>query len=233
MSTSFASLEDHWYYATDSGHAGPITAMAIQDLLHKGAVTKDTLVWNSGFGQSWKPIRDIDFGIPKPPPLPKGSRVIRVLEGFASVVRYAIVLLIAVGVIWWLNLPETPAQKAAKAQAMTIAQNTITRLQQSAWQPTWDFVKIDEARPDRYTFIISYKYSPGNYDAVDADTRLVIRTAIAEITRAGFVPTNTVVNGIMVFTQQQVSGETGTPLYKDFGHAFYNPVRDQIEFKRP
>jgi hypothetical protein len=233
MSAPSASLDDHWYYATENGHAGPITAMAIQDLLHKGTVTEDTLVWNSAFGQSWKPIRDIDFGIPKPPPVPKRSRISRALDGFASVIRWAIVLLIAVGVVWWLNLPETSQQKAAKAQAMTIAQNTISRLQQTGWQPTWDTVKIDEAKPDRYTFIISYKYSPGNYDAVDADTRLVIRTALAEITRAGFAPANTVVNGIMVFTQQEVPGETGTPLYRDFGHAFYNPIRDQIEFKRP
>jgi hypothetical protein len=233
MSAPPTSLDDYWYYATESGHAGPITAVAIQDLLHKGTVTKDTLVWNNGFGQTWKPIRDVDFGLPAPPPLPKRSGAIRALEGFASVVRWAIVLLIAVGVVWWLNLPETPQQKAAKAQAMTIAQNTILRLQQTGWKPAWDAVTIKEARPDRYEFEISYKYSPANYDAVADDTRSVIRTALAEITKAGFAPTNTVVNGIMVFTQQEVSGETGTPLYRDFGHALYNPVRDQIEFKRP
>lgn len=165
--------------------------------------------------------------------MPTQSTASKLLEAFANLLRWSIVILVVIGVVWWMNLPETPQQKAAKAQAMTIAQNTILRLQQTGWRPTWDTLKIDEAKPDRYTFIISYKYSPGNYDAVDTDTRLVIRTALAEITRAGFVPTNTVVNGIMVFTQQEVSGETGTPLYRDFGHAFYNPVRDQIEFKRP
>lgn len=67
------NLDDHWYYATDSGHVGPVSAIAIQELLHKGTVTKSTLVWNSRLGQSWKPIRDIDLGLSKPPPLPRGS----------------------------------------------------------------------------------------------------------------------------------------------------------------
>jgi hypothetical protein len=233
MTVPSAILNDHWYYATESGHAGPMTATAIQELLRKGVVTYETLVWNSAFGKSWKPVRDTDFGIPKPPPLPKRSRINRALDVFSSVVRWAIVLLIVAGVAMWLNLPESPEQKAAKAQAMTIGQSTILRLRQSGWQPTWDAVQIKEAKPDHYTFVISYRYSPGTYDAADADTRSVIRAALAEITRAGFVPTNTVVNGITVFTEQKVSGETGTPLYRDFGHAFYSPVLDRIEFKRP
>jgi hypothetical protein len=165
--------------------------------------------------------------------MPTQSTASKLLEAFANLLRWSIVILVVIGVVWYMNLPETPQQKAAKAQAMTIAQNTIMRLQQTGWRPTWDTLKIDEAKPDRYTFTISYKYPPGNYDAVDADTRSVIRAALAEITKAGFVPTNTVVNGIMVFTQQEVSGETGTTLYRNFGNAFYNPVRDQIDFKRP
>ena len=44
MSTSSVNLDDHWYYATHSGHAGPVTATVIQDLLHKGVITKGTLV---------------------------------------------------------------------------------------------------------------------------------------------------------------------------------------------
>jgi GYF domain 2 len=116
MSPSSASPDDHWYYATVSGHAGPITAIALRDLLRKGVVAKDTLVWNSGFGQSWKAIRDVDFGLQTPPPLPKRSLIIRALEVFASVLRWAILLLIALGVVWWFNLPESPEQKATKAQ---------------------------------------------------------------------------------------------------------------------
>jgi hypothetical protein len=61
----------------------------------------------------------------------------------------------------------------------------------------------------------------------------VIRAALAETMKAGLVPIDTVTNGIMVFTEQKVSGETGTPLYRDFGHAFYNPLRDQIKFTHP
>jgi hypothetical protein len=233
MSTSSVNLDDHWYYATDSGHAGPVTAMVIQDLLHKGVVTKGTLVWNSSFGQSWKPIRDIDFGLPKPPPLPKGNLIIRALEVFAHVVRWAIYLLIVAGAVWWYNLPESPQQKAADARAMTIAQNAISGLRQSGWQPTWDAIEIKEAKRDRYEFLIKYKYSPGTYDAADADTRSVIRAALAETMTAGLVPADALTNGIMVFTEQKVSGETGTPLYRDFGHAFYNPLRDQIKFTHP
>ena len=163
----------------------------------------------------------------------------RALDVFASVIRWAIVLLIAAGFVWWLNLPESPEQKAAKArasaqearanaQAMTIGQNTILRLQQSGWQPAWEAVQINTAEPYLYQFTIRYKYSPGSFEAVDADIRSVIHAALAEITRAGFVPPK-----IWVYTEQSVYGETGKPLLRVFGDAFYNPVTDQITYKQP
>ncbi len=233
MANSSASLDDHWYYVTDSGHAGPVTAMAIQALLRKGVITKGTLVWNSSFGQSWKPIRDVDLGLPKPPPVPKSVKAIRVVEGFERAIRWSIFLVICVVAAVWFNLPATPEQKAADAKAMTIAQNTISGLRQAGWQPAWDAIEIKEARRDRYEFLIRYRYSPNTYDTADADTRAVIRAALAETMKAGLAPKDTLANGIMVFTEQKVAGETGTPLYRDFGHAFYNPVRDQIEYKQP
>lgn len=233
MTNPAVSLDDHWYYETDSGHAGPVSAMAIQDMLHKGTVTKSTLVWNSRLGRSWKPIKDIDLGLPKPPPMPRGSRFIALMEGLARAVRWAIFLLIVMIAFIWYNLPETPQQKADNARAKTIAQSAISGLQQAGWQPTWDAIDVKDARRDRYEFLIRYRYPPNSYDAAENDTRSVIRAALAETMKAGFAPTQTLANGIMVFTEQKVAGETGTPLYRNFGHAFYNPVRDQIEYKRP
>jgi uncharacterized protein YecT (DUF1311 family) len=50
-----------WFYAINDGHIGPITVYAIRDLLLRGAISRDTLVWHETFGQSWKPIRDTNI----------------------------------------------------------------------------------------------------------------------------------------------------------------------------
>jgi hypothetical protein len=58
------------------GHKGPVTADAIRDLLRRGLVSYDTLVWNETFKQSWKPIRDTELPLIEgvaPPPLPAKS----------------------------------------------------------------------------------------------------------------------------------------------------------------
>jgi membrane protein required for colicin V production len=62
-----------WFYATNGGHAGPIAQDDVRELLRRGSINQDTLVWNETFGQSWKRLRDTEIsgGILQPPPLPR------------------------------------------------------------------------------------------------------------------------------------------------------------------
>jgi tetratricopeptide (TPR) repeat protein len=67
-----------WFYEVQGGHAGPVTIESICDLVRRGIVSDDTLVWNETFGEVWKPIRDTEIPgraqnkdpSPLPPPLP-------------------------------------------------------------------------------------------------------------------------------------------------------------------
>jgi hypothetical protein len=61
-----------WYCATEDSYLGPITLNAIRDLLKRGTVTQDTLVWNEKFGELWKPIRETEISdgtMRVPPPI--------------------------------------------------------------------------------------------------------------------------------------------------------------------
>lgn len=53
--------EIDWFYATNESHAGPITDDEIRNLLRRGVINPNTLVWNKTFGESWKPIRDTEI----------------------------------------------------------------------------------------------------------------------------------------------------------------------------
>src|SRR5207244_8415452 len=63
-----------WFYELRGAQAGPVTTESMQDLLRRGRLSPETLVWNRTFGQSWKPIRDTDIAAATskdvPPPLP-------------------------------------------------------------------------------------------------------------------------------------------------------------------
>lgn len=50
--------EGSWYYEVDGGHRGPLTIKAMQDLVARGTISRDTLVWNETFGDSWKRLGD-------------------------------------------------------------------------------------------------------------------------------------------------------------------------------
>jgi hypothetical protein len=52
----------HWFYEVQGGHAGPITIEALRELLRRGTVSNDTLVWNKSLG-SWEPVRDTDVAV--------------------------------------------------------------------------------------------------------------------------------------------------------------------------
>jgi len=51
-------ISEDWYYELDGGHRGPFTVEAMRDLLLRGSISRDTLVWNDAFGKSWKRLRD-------------------------------------------------------------------------------------------------------------------------------------------------------------------------------
>lgn len=69
-----AAVPCAWFYDNNGARCGPVSAAVLQDLLHSGEVSPDTLAWNETFGLSWKPIRetDIALGDKTPPPLPVG-----------------------------------------------------------------------------------------------------------------------------------------------------------------
>jgi Bacterial PH domain/GYF domain 2 len=58
MSKGNPSSAKHWYYEFADGHRGPFTVETMRDLLLRGAISRDTLVWNAAFGESWKRLGD-------------------------------------------------------------------------------------------------------------------------------------------------------------------------------
>jgi uncharacterized protein YecT (DUF1311 family) len=106
-----------WFYESKDGHVGPITTDAVQDLLLRGSISQDTLVWNKTFGQSWKSIRDTSFaGLSEhaPPPLPAIIRSKRIDKNLVPGERWTaplklsplLILLLMAFVVWvYLGLP--------------------------------------------------------------------------------------------------------------------------------
>jgi hypothetical protein len=64
MKKGASPTSQHWYYELAGGHRGPFTAETMRDLMRRGAISGDTLVWNEEFGESWKRLRDtaLDLG---------------------------------------------------------------------------------------------------------------------------------------------------------------------------
>ena len=50
--------DDDWYYATDGDQQGPVTADELRQLVLKGALSSQVLVWKSG-QSSWMPAADV------------------------------------------------------------------------------------------------------------------------------------------------------------------------------
>lgn len=46
-----------WYYMKDGNETGPVTTAVLAQLLGRGTLTVDTLVWREG-AVGWKAIRD-------------------------------------------------------------------------------------------------------------------------------------------------------------------------------
>jgi hypothetical protein len=61
-----------WFYEVNGGRVGPVPAGTIEDLLRRGTLSYDTLVWTEKFGQFWKPISETEFAAAAGvvPPLP-------------------------------------------------------------------------------------------------------------------------------------------------------------------
>lgn len=59
-----------WYYSANNQPVGPLRPEAIRDLLSRGAISPETLVWTAAFGASWRPVRETEImaGAVAPPP---------------------------------------------------------------------------------------------------------------------------------------------------------------------
>jgi hypothetical protein len=77
-----------WFYTTPDGYAGPVGSEEIRNLLSKGRLTPNTLVWNDTFGESWRPIRDTEIiQRASPPPIPSAPRVDATDDSYARPVK--------------------------------------------------------------------------------------------------------------------------------------------------
>jgi hypothetical protein len=72
-----------WFYAIKGSHVAPTTVDGMRDLLRRGSINQDTLVWNETFGQSWKRLRDTEIseGMARPPPLPQQTDILEPPSG--------------------------------------------------------------------------------------------------------------------------------------------------------
>jgi len=173
-------------------------------------------------------------GVPSPtgksPPRGASARQsLGFYDAFVNVIRWVVIICVGISVIWWVNLPKSPEQKAANEQATAIAQRAIASAQKS----TWETVEVTNATDHSYDLTLWYRSKPDSYPAIEADTRLLIRAVLIELKNNGMVLSADNMMRITVFAHQHVFGETGQPLVRNFGRVRYNSIGDKIEFIPP
>jgi uncharacterized RDD family membrane protein YckC len=58
-----------WYYADNGRQAGPVDDASLDDLISRGAVRPDTLIWREGMA-NWQPLSTVRPQAPPPPVVP-------------------------------------------------------------------------------------------------------------------------------------------------------------------
>ncbi len=95
-----------WFYATEDGGTESTNAETVRDLLQRGVIGEDTLIWNKNFGRSWKPIKDTELAVfinYNPPPIPIKVGLFGRLRRWGRPILFAGWLVAFCGAIWWLN----------------------------------------------------------------------------------------------------------------------------------
>ncbi|MCC6888298.1 MAG: DUF4339 domain-containing protein [Hyphomicrobiales bacterium] len=119
-----------WFYAGDAGAEGPVAGRDLRDLLHQGAISAQTLVWNVSFGGFWRPLGDTGLAegaSTMPPPLPTGRGRRRIA---GSVSAFAIVLAALAGaaaIVAVLQLRVAPPAATASRGPVPACDSTSAR----------------------------------------------------------------------------------------------------------
>lgn len=58
-----------WFYEYQGGRVGPVAEEEVKRLAASGKIGSDTLVWQEGFGPTWRRLGECDI-VPAPPSLP-------------------------------------------------------------------------------------------------------------------------------------------------------------------
>jgi GYF domain 2 len=78
--------ERSWFYAAGGQQQGPVSEAQLRDLINRGAVTADTLVWSEGMA-AWQKAGEIpglSSGGAAPPVIPRSGRMISSAGGYGG-----------------------------------------------------------------------------------------------------------------------------------------------------
>ncbi|MCW8129377.1 MAG: DUF4339 domain-containing protein [Planctomycetota bacterium] len=65
-------MTSDWFYSNGTEQIGPITEVALKDLIKTGAVKRNTLIWKEGMAE-WTPAGQVPGIFSSPPPLPSAT----------------------------------------------------------------------------------------------------------------------------------------------------------------
>jgi hypothetical protein len=104
-----------WYYAVGGERRGPVGGAVLQDVIARGTLTPDTLVWRPGLA-AWVPARGTELmqtfaRLAVPPPLPPGeadNSIIWVLAfapliGLLAEITLVQTFRLPAGSMWWVT----------------------------------------------------------------------------------------------------------------------------------
>jgi len=158
-----------------------------------------------------------------------------------------IFLFILIFVIWGSIIENSPQQKALEAaqkqQEEKENQIYMDKMRAAASQmnaalaaippePNWQSLKLTSIGQKDYQFTLTYK---GWADVLHAkiDTGRVAHAVLAELMREGRKPYDENIMVSVFAHEDDLRGETGTPLKIDLGATYYSYVDDQLEFDPP
>jgi hypothetical protein len=125
---------------------------------------------------------------------------------------------------------EIGSKKRGSPEAQTQAQElTLRALKKLKMETKWERIEVEEATHNHYRLTLAYRNQPA-VSEVELDTKTVARTVLSELIAAGVNPRKQFVS-LSVWARRSIPGYTGPTPVENYGHAYYDFDRDQLEFQ--
>jgi hypothetical protein len=128
---------------------------------------------------------------------------------------------------------EIGSKKRGTPEAQTQAQElTLRALQKLKMETKWNRIEVEEAIHNHYRLTLAYRNQPADLAEAELDTKTVARSVLSELIAAGVNPRKQFVS-LSVWARRSIPGDTGPTPIENYGHAYYDFDRDQLEFQPP